>query len=112
MNKLQHMLIKLAEECAEVSQIALKTAQFGQHECMPGQPLNNFERCHQELDDLLAVVEELNENFRFYYIPNRERVEAKKVKMQKYLGYSIHLGLVEGSTEVRQHPMAESHKGG
>ena len=106
MNHLQHYLTKLAEEGAEVAQIALKTQQFGPCEVMPGQPFNNFERCHQELDDLWAMVEELNEKFGFGYAPNRERMEAKKTKAQKYLLFSIHLGMVEGTTDVREHPMA------
>lgn len=106
MNQLQHLLIKLAEEGAEVAQIALKTSQFGPDEIMPGQPLSNFQRCHQELDDLMAMVEMLNDKYGFGYTPNRERMDAKKVKVQKYLGYSIHLGLVAGETDVSAHPMA------
>ena len=89
-----------------MAQIALKTQQFGPSEVMPGQPLNNFERAHQELDDLWAMVEELNDRFGFGYAPNRERIEAKKAKVRKYLGYSIHLGMVEGETDVHAHPMA------
>lgn len=58
MNHLQHYLTKLAEEGSEVAQIALKTQQFGADEVMPGQPLNNFERCHLELDDL-TIREEI-----------------------------------------------------
>ena len=108
MNLLQHYLTKLAEEGSEVAQIALKTQQFGPSEVMPGQPLNNFERCHQELDDLLAMVEELNEKFDFGYTPSRDRIEAKKAKVRKYLGYSIHLGMVEGETDAREHPMANA----
>lgn len=92
---LQFYLTKLAEEGSEVVQIALKTQQFGPGEVMPGQPLSNFERCHQELDDLWAMVEELNEKFGFDYVPSRERIEAKKAKVKKYLDYSIHLGMVE-----------------
>lgn len=105
MNPLQYYLTKLAEEGSEVAQIALKAQQFGAHEVMPGQPLNNFERCHQELDDLWAIVEELNEKFGFGYTPNKERVEAKKMKVRKYLSYSIHLGMVEGEAVGREHPM-------
>ena len=108
MNLLQHYLTKLAEEGSEVAQIALKTQQFGPSEVMPGQPLNNFERCHQELDDLLAMVEELNEKFDFGYTPSRDRIEAKKAKVRKYLGYSIHPGMVEGETDAREHPMANA----
>lgn len=73
---------------------------------MPGQPLNNFERCHQELDDMWAMVEMLNDQYGFNYTPSRDRIDAKKVKVRKYLGYSIHLGPVEGETEVSEHPMA------
>ena len=109
MNQLQHLLTKLAEEGSEVAQIALKTQQFGPSESMPGQTLNNFERCHHELDDLWAIVEMLNEQFGFEYSPSRERIEVKKLKVRKYLGYSIHLGLVDGETDVREHPMAHAN---
>lgn len=94
MNQLQHYLTKLAEEGAEVAQIALKTQQFGPEEVMPGQPLNNFQRCHLELDDLQAMIEELNDKFGFGYQPNRSRIETKKAKVRKYLGLSIQLGMV------------------
>jgi hypothetical protein len=107
MNLLQHYLTKLAEEGSEVAQIALKTQQFGPYEVMPGQPLNNVERCHQELDDLWAIVEMLNVSCGFGYSQNREHIEAKKTKVLKYLGYSIHLGMVDGETNVCEHPMAK-----
>ena len=94
MKVLQYYLTKLAEEGAEVAQIALKTQQFGPGEVMPGQPHTNYERCHQELDDLMAVVEELNARFDFGYVPSRERIEAKKAKVRKFLAYSYDLGLV------------------
>lgn len=48
----QHLLGKLAEEGSEVAQIALKTQQFGLSEKCPGQPFDNAERTHQELDDI------------------------------------------------------------
>ena len=107
MKLLQYYLAKLAEEGSEVAQIALKTVQFGPDEVMPGQPLNNFERCHLELDDLNAMVEELNEKFGFNYTPSRERMEAKKAKVRKYLEFSMHLGMIEGKTDVREHPMSQ-----
>jgi len=103
MNQLQFYLTKLAEESSEVAQIALKTQQFGPGEVMPGQSLNNFERCHLELNDLWAMVEELNDKFDFGYVPNREQIETKKAKVRKYLGYSIHLGMVEGEDVTQTH---------
>lgn len=97
MTRQQYMLTKLAEECSEVSQIALKAQQFGLTEVMPGQPFNNAERCHHELDDLMAVVEVLNQKYGLGYVPDRARVEAKFQKLEKYLDYSTELGLVSRS---------------
>lgn len=48
----------------------------------------------------------LNDQYQFNYTPSRDRIDAKKNKVRKYLGYSIHLGLVEGETDVTEHPMA------
>lgn len=103
MNQLQYYLGKLAEECSEEAQIALKTQHFGPNEIMPGQPLDNFERCHLELDDMWAMVEELNDKFNFGYVPNRDRIQAKKVKVLNYLRYSIHLGMVDGQSDTHKH---------
>ena len=108
MTPLQYYLTKLAEECAEIAQIALKTQQFGPDEVMPGQPLTNFERVHLEIDDLMAMIEVLNEKFGFNYAPDRERIEAKKAKVESYLGFSILRGMVEGETDVREHPMRQA----
>jgi len=94
MNRLQLLLNKLAEEGAEVAQIALKTAQFGLAEVCPGQLLTNAQRAHQEIDDLMAVVEMLNEEFGFGYKPNREHIETKKSKVNKFARYSESLGLL------------------
>lgn len=108
MNELQYLLVKLAEEGSEVAQIALKTAQFGAEEVMPGQPLTNFQRCHQELDDMLAIVAMLNDQHGFGYDPDRVAIEKKKVKVSKYRAYSVHLGLVAGESETISHPMSDS----
>lgn len=94
MNRLQLLLAKLSEEGSEIAQIALKTQQFGLSEMCPGQPYSNAERVHQEIDDLTVAVEMLNEEFGFGYSPNRERIEAKKIKVNKYAEYSKILGLV------------------
>lgn len=94
MNRLQLLLGKLAEEGSEVAQIALKTQQFGLHEVCPGGQDTNAQRTHKELDDIWAAVEMLNEEFDFGYAPNRARIEAKKVKVNKYAAYSETLGMV------------------
>ncbi len=101
MDRLQHLLVKLAEERSEISQIALKTAQFGPDGVIPGTNITNFQKCHLELDDLLGVVEMLNEEFSFGYTPNRANMNAKKAKVREYLEYSIKLGFVKDERNDR-----------
>ncbi|WP_321929869.1 hypothetical protein [Burkholderia cenocepacia] len=40
----QYLLVKIAEEAAEVAQIALKTAHFGLNETQPGRDETNAQR--------------------------------------------------------------------
>lgn len=103
MNKMTHeqfLLMKLAEEATEIAQIALKTAQFGMTEKHPEMELNNMERIHLELNDLLAVVDELNTWCQFGFKPNYVAKIKKIEKLNKYLGYSIQLGKVENVAEI------------
>jgi hypothetical protein len=94
MNRAQFLLTKLAEESAEVVHIALKTQQFGFNEVCPDQSYTNAQRVHQEIDDLFAIVEMLNEECGFGYRQSRTRITEKKKKVQKYSEYSEHLGLI------------------
>jgi len=91
---MQLLLLKLSEEGSEISQIADKTMQFGLHEKCPGQPYTNAERCHQEINDLMAIIEMLNIEFNFNFEPNRLQILAKKKKVNKYAEYSAELGMV------------------
>jgi len=95
MTRLQLLLTKLAEECNEVAQMALKTQQFGLEERRPGQELTNLHRLHQELDDALAIVKMLNEEHEFNYSINKEAVEVKIRKVNKYAEYSRQLGYLK-----------------
>lgn len=90
----QFLLMKLAEEASEVSQIALKTMQFGMEEHCPGLTLNNKERVHEELNDLLGIVELLNRTTGFGFKADTTAVDKKITKISKYLKYSIDLGKV------------------
>jgi hypothetical protein len=92
----QFLLTKLAEECAEVAQRAIKQQQFGGHEVQEGQELTNRERLLNEYNDLVAMVEFLRE---FGEIPESENlalvIEQKRFKVNKYLKLSQELGQVE-----------------
>ena len=96
MNYTQFLLIKLAEEAAEISQIALKASQFGLQEKNPKLEWNNVERIYAELNDLLGVVDILNStsDIEFKFVPNEQAILLKKEKIKKYLQYSVDLGHV------------------
>lgn len=100
MNRTQLLLAKLAEEAGEVAKLALKSQQFGLAEVMPGQPLNNAERAHEEIDDFMAAIEMLNDECGFGYVQNRARIEKKKAKVNKFAAYSASLGMVMGNAEL------------
>lgn len=95
MNREQFLLLKLAEECSEVVQIASKTMQFGGTERRPDLKENNYERTYAELNDVWAIIEMLNSGkTEFLFTKNREVIEAKKEKVEKYLKFSQGLGMV------------------
>lgn len=94
MNRREYLMQKLGQEACEVAQMTSKNNEFGMFEVFPDQPLTNAERLHLELDDLMAMIEMLNDECELAYTPNRENIEAKKRKVNKYYAYSDSLGLI------------------
>lgn len=95
MDRLQLLLCKLAEEASEVAKIALKTQQFGLYEKRPGQPYSNLERTHQEINELFAIIEMLNDEFEFGFRRDADLIHIKKARVNEYAQYSINLGQTE-----------------
>jgi hypothetical protein len=96
----QYLLVKIAEEAAEVAQIALKTAHFGFSETQPGGSETNAQRVYAELNDLLAMVHRLGEvsSGEFWFDigqPDHVAISRKLAKVDYYLAYSQSLKLVE-----------------
>ena len=99
MTRTQLLLLKLAEEAAEVSQIALKAAQFGLDDVWDKvAPLSVRDRLHGELDDLLGVVMLLNLEANLGFESDPARVQAKAEKVNRYATLSAELGMVEGAS--------------
>ena len=89
MNKKQYYLIKLAEEAAELSQIAIKCAQFGEYEVHPHTLERNIDGLQKEYNDVVAcvlMVEELLQDFTTDVYD--DTLEAKFEKMEKYRAIS------------------------
>jgi len=94
MTKRENLLTCLAEECAEVAQRVSKALRFGLDEIQPGQTLTNAERIAQELNDLVAVAELLEE---CGAVPRNQTIadiERKKSKLAAFLEYSRECGTV------------------
>ena len=97
MTKTQFLLVKLAEEAAELSQIALKTAQFGLHEVKPGQQESNLDRVRSEFRDVVAHATMLDAEVGTDLLARgiSQHVSRKASKVERYLTYSRSLGQVE-----------------
>lgn len=110
MNREQFLLTKLSEECAEVSQRALKQIQFGRDQVQKGTEVkdgtpapdkeigfSNARRLTNELIDLLAIAALLQDAGEVLEIPSKEFDTAKAtkiVKLNKYLKFSQELGTI------------------
>lgn len=93
MNRTEHLLSCLAEECAEVAQRVSKALRFGLAEVQPGQPLTNAQRIGQEFHDLLAVVEMLEEAGALDRpTGSTTAIERKKAKVLAFMEYAEQCG--------------------
>lgn len=107
----QFWLVKLSEECAEVSQRALKQIQFGRDQIQKGSEvtggvgpptgeagLTNGQRLRKEINDLLCIITQLEYIEEIPLVVGDGLTEHYKWKMErlaKYLEFSQSLGLVE-----------------
>lgn len=90
MTREEHLLLCLAEECAEVAQRVSKALRFGLSEVQADQPFNNAERIVEELHDLLSVAAILG---REGILDNPtmvmpDTVQRKLAKIEKYFAIS------------------------
>ena len=98
MKKNQYLLLKLMEECAEISHIASKQIQFGKDSDNNGKyEETNSERLRAEIIDLMVVglLLEKEGEFEPFSESNLNEEYTKKVaKMQKYVNASTTLGMM------------------
>ena len=99
MNVSKFRLLQVMEECNEVSQRCSKAIRFGLSEVQSGQNLDNQERILYELNDLYATIELLF-GCDVAGTVDREQIELKKEKIEKFLNLSIDLGQVTTDMET------------
>ncbi len=89
------LLLKLMEECSEVSQRCSKAIRFGLEEIQPEQLLNNRVRLYQEISDLITVLKMLSdENILDDYV-SEAQLKFGKERVEKYFNYSKELGVLK-----------------
>ena len=95
MNRTEHLLACLAEECAEVIQRATKAQRWGLGEIQPDQNRTNAERIVAELQDLHAIMEMLDDEGVIQMGIDRAAVETKKRKVEHFINYARELGILK-----------------
>lgn len=115
MKREQFLLNKLAEECVEVAQRALKQVQYGANQVQKGNEvkdgiappneeagLTNAQRLLNEIVDFAILVDLLHDAKQLPEPPGdfEERKKAKIEKMNKYLAFSRSLGEINGDWTI------------
>lgn len=92
----ERLLLKVMEECDEVSQRVAKALAFGLDEIQEGQSLNNAQRIQDELIDLFAVLYLLEQKgiFVMEKTTTNDVLDQRVKRIEKYLEYSRKLGTV------------------
>jgi NTP pyrophosphatase (non-canonical NTP hydrolase) len=97
MNRSEHLLSCLAEECCEVGQRVSKALRFGLSEVQAGQPLSNADRIAEELRDLWSVALILSDEGQLVegdLWPTAEQARAKRAKIEKFMAISRDQGVL------------------
>jgi hypothetical protein len=91
MNKKEHLLVCLMEECAEVQKVCAKILRFGINDSYNGGPTNRVELIH-EITDLIAVAQMLKDEGLTEINGYAEDTKKKKDKLEHWMKYSISKG--------------------
>lgn len=87
MNRIEHLLVCLNEECLEVAHRVDKALRFGTLEVQPGQVFTNGDRIVDEFLQALAVMEMLSGAGELNFQPNSpfslSVIDAKKRKVER-----------------------------
>ena len=95
MNRGEHLLTCLGEECNEVGQRVSKALRFGLNEVQPGQEATNAQRITAELKDLWAVaIACAQAGLIPFPQPSIAEVERKKEKIERFMAISREQGVL------------------
>lgn len=103
MNKqVEEILSILQEECAEVIQIISKIRRFGEYNVHPNTPTStNLLRLHEELGDVIAMIELLSAND-YINVKHIHMLKHKKfTKLKQWSGIDINYDKLDNARVVK-----------
>jgi NTP pyrophosphatase (non-canonical NTP hydrolase) len=93
MNKNEHLLTCLAEECAEIQQAVSKALRFGLKGGYPGTDRTNADDIAAEITDLMAVISMCcDAKIIDEPVASKNAFDAKKTKVLHYMEYAESVG--------------------
>ena len=96
MNRIEHLLTCLAEEAAEVQQAVFKALRFGLDDGYPGTTRTNCGDIVDEVTDLLAIVQMLQESSMLPpSVGYQGDIDEKKCKVIKWMLYAEEKGMLK-----------------
>ena len=112
MNRTEHLLACLAEECAEVQHAVAKAMRFGLDDGYPGADSTNAQDIAREFADVLAVVEMLEEAGALERQTDAHAIERKKARVSEYMAYAEQCGTLTPNDEAHRKDAAGGLSGG
>lgn len=96
MNEQEHLLVCLAEECAEIQQAVSKALRFGLDDGYPGADTTNAEDIAREIIELSAVVDLCKAQDVFPQAKEAHTIySAKQKRIYEYMQYARETGALE-----------------
>lgn len=84
MNRIEHLLIVLSEECAELTKEISKSLRFGLDSKRTKKQLTNRKKISNELGDIISVANMLSDDGIIEF-PSKKQMDSKRKKVEKYL---------------------------
>ncbi len=95
MNKTEHLLSCLIEECSEVIQDACKAQRFGIKDHHPARKKQNKDLLTKEINELIAVAMMLHKEGIIDSITNEKIQKDKQQRVLEYMQYAKNLGTLK-----------------
>lgn len=96
MNRREHIMTCIAEECSEIQKIITKSLRFGLHDFPPGKERTNLQHLREEVIDLIGTLAmlESEDGVEIFFEPKEAeiRIGEKIQKVERYMKYAERQG--------------------